>query len=248
MTIKTIIVDDEQLPRLLLSEKVLNMFPELEVVGEANNAETAESLIREKNPELVFLDIAMPGESGFDLIKKFPRPEFEVIFVTGFDEYAIDAIQTCAIGYVLKPIDDEMLNNAVQNAIERIQEKKENFRIQFLLDNLMNPGSYQNRIGIPTTEGLDFISIQDILRCEGDQKYTNVYLISGEKMLSSYNIGEFKRLLEKFNFYPTHKSHLVNLNHISKYNREGTLIMVDGSSVPVAKRKKADFLKMLTRV
>jgi len=246
--IRVVLVDDEEYPRLLLKELLEESFPEIEIIGEADNADDAYVLIEDEEPDLVFLDIAMPEKTGFDLLQMFDHPEFEVIFVTGYDQHALDAFNHFAIGYLLKPIDSSMLSEAVLNAKKRIESKKSNANIQELLQHLSNSSRKTNRIGIPTMEGLEFVEMNEIIRCEGDQKYTKVYLTNRTNILSSYNIGEFRRILEHHNFFQCHKSHLVNLNHVRKYNKEGTLHMSDDSSVPVSKRKKIEFLNQLPRL
>ncbi|MCB0655506.1 MAG: response regulator transcription factor [Saprospiraceae bacterium] len=246
--IRVVLVDDEAYPRMLLKELLEENFHDIDIVGEADNADDAYELIEEEEPDMVFLDIAMPEKTGFDLLHMFDQPEFEVIFVTGYDQYALDAFQHFAIGYLLKPIDGSMLKEVVLNAQKRIESKKSNEHIQQLLDHLSNANHKTNRIGIPTMEGLDFVELDEIIRCEGDQKYTKVYLTDKTSILSSYNIGEFRRMLEHHHFFQCHKSHLVNLNHVRKYNKEGTLHMSDDSSVPVSKRKKIEFLSQLPRL
>lgn len=241
-------MDDEEYPRLLLKELLEESFPEIEIIGDADNADDAYEMIENEEPDLVFLDIAMPEKTGFDLLQMFDHPDFEVIFVTGYDQYALDAFNHFAIGYLLKPIDSSMLTEVVLNAKKRIESKKSNANIQELLQHLSSSTRKTNRIGIPTMEGLEFVEMNEIIRCEGDQKYTKVYLTNRTNILSSYNIGEFRRILEHHNFFQCHKSHLVNLNHVRKYNKEGTLHMSDDSSVPVSKRKKIEFLNQLPRL
>ena len=246
--IRVVLVDDEEYPRLLLKELLEESFPEIEIIGDADNADDAYEMIENEEPDLVFLDIAMPEKTGFDLLQMFDHPDFEVIFVTGYDQYAFDAFNHFAIGYLLKPIDSSMLTEVVLNAKKRIESKKSNANIQELLQHLSSSTRKTNRIGIPTMEGLEFVEMNEIIRCEGDQKYTKVYLTNRTNILSSYNIGEFRRILEHHNFFQCHKSHLVNLNHVRKYNKEGTLHMSDDSSVPVSKRKKIEFLNQLPRL
>ncbi len=241
-------MDDEEYPRLLLKELLEESFPEIEIIGDADNADDAYEMIENEEPDLVFLDIAMPEKTGFDLLQMFDHPDFEVIFVTGYDQYALDAFNHFAIGNLLKPIDSSMLTEVVLNAKKRIESKKSNANIQELLQHLSSSTRKTNRIGIPTMEGLEFVEMNEIIRCEGDQKYTKVYLTNRTNILSSYNIGEFRRILEHHNFFQCHKSHLVNLNHVRKYNKEGTLHMSDDSSVPVSKRKKIEFLNQLPRL
>ncbi|MFN0216743.1 MAG: LytR/AlgR family response regulator transcription factor [Saprospiraceae bacterium] len=246
--ITAIIVDDEAKARAVLEEKIRQFCPQLHLIGQAEDAEAAYRLITEKRPALVFLDVAMPRESGFDLLKRLPNLDFEIIFATAFDEYALDAIKFCAVGYLLKPIQTEELVQAVHLAQGRIEQKLENIRNRQLLNNLLHPGNANNRIGIPTMDGLEFVPTSQIIRCEGLQKCTRVVIQETKDIVSSYNLGEFRKLLEEYGFFAVHKSYLINMSHIRRFDREGTVTMVDGSHVPVSKRKKQEFLDQLTRI
>ena len=248
MAITAVIVDDEDKLRTVLREKLSRFCPQIEIVGEVNSAKDALPLIVNQNPDLVFLDISMPEESGFDLLNKLPNLDLEIIFVTSFNEFAIEAIKFCAIGYLLKPVAPEELIKAVAVAEKRIETKKENQRNRQLLENLLNPGSMQNRIGIPTGQGLEFVQTGNIIRCEGEQKYTNIFIQNQKDILSSYNLGEFQKLLHRYGFFQPHKSHLINLSHIKRYDREGVVTMSDNSTVPVSRRKRHDFLDQLNRL
>ena len=170
---------------------------------------------------------------------------FEVIFVTGFDEYAIEAFRFSAIGYLLKPVESSDLLQAVENAKQRIALKVENIRNQQLLDNVSQPMNGKNKIGIATLEGIEFIRVEEIIRCEGLQRCTNVVVQNRKNMVSSYNLGEFIKLLENYGFYSPHRSHLINLSHVQRYDREGTILMTDQSAIPVSRRKKQEFLDQL---
>ncbi len=246
--IRAVLVDDEFKALEVLRQKLTTYCPQVEIIGTANSSQEAYELITASHPQLVFMDVAMPHETGFDLLRRLPRLDFELIFVTGFDSYALDAIKFCAIGYILKPIDNDELINSVKNAERRINERVNQERNQQFLQNLLNPSNPQNRIGIPTESGLEFVTASEIVRCEGHQKYTKVITRDKKNILSSYNIGEFRKLLERFGFYATHKSHLINLQHIKRYDKEGTVTMSDNSFVPVSRRKKQDFMDKLTRV
>jgi len=246
--ITAVIIDDEEHARLTLKSKLEGYCPEVEIIGMAADAQEGYDLLANHSPELVFLDIAMPGESGFDMLQRLDKLDFEIIFVTGFDSYAIDAISFCAIGYILKPIQTEVLIKSVHNAVSRIRERRASERNNQLLQNLQRPGHQSNKIGIPTDEGLEFTPAQDLIRCEGKQRMTKIVLSQQRIIYSSYNIGEFVRLLEPYGFFQVHRSHLINLNRIQKYNREGIVIMEDESSVPVSKRRRSEFLRKLTRI
>lgn len=246
--ITAVVIDDEEHARLTLANKLKDYCPSIDLLGMATNAEEGYRLIQKTHPDLVFLDVAMPGESGFDMLRRMDKLNFEIIFVTGFDRYAIDAISFCAIGYVLKPIQNEVLIKAVHNATQRISDRRATDRNRQLLQNLNQPGHQSNKIGVPTEEGLEFVPTKDIIRCESYQKLTKIILIGEKTLYSSYNIGEFVRLLEPYGFFQVHRSHLVNLNRIVKYNREGMVTLEDHSSAPVSKRRRSEFLQQLTRI
>lgn len=248
MTVSAVLIDDEEKALQVLKLKLATYCPQVQVTGMAMSAASGYDLVLRTKPQLVFLDVAMPGESGFGLLKRLPQLDFELIFVTGFDNYALDAIRFSAIGYILKPVENEDLIAVVQKAIQRISEKMDSERNRRLLENLLNPGHVRNRIGIPTEAGLEFVPTDEIVRCEGFQKYTKVHTLDMKETLSSYNIGEFRKLLENYGFFAIHKSHLINMLHIKRYDKEGTVVMIDGSFVPVSRRKKQEFLDMLTRL
>ena len=164
--IRTLLVDDELKALEVLKQKLVTYCPEIEIIGTADSADKAFDLIASTRPQLVFMDVAMPKENGFDLLRRLPHLDFELIFVTGFDNYAIDAIKFCAIGYVLKPIENGELIDAVKKAERRILEKINQERNQQFLNNLLNPGNSQNKIGIPTESGLEFISTEEIVQSD----------------------------------------------------------------------------------
>lgn len=246
--IRAVLIDDEAKALEVLKLKLNTYCPQIQITGCAVSTDEAYHLITTTHPQLIFLDVAMPKESGFDLLKRLPQLEFEIIFVTGFDSYALDAIRFSAIGYILKPVQNEDLIETVEKAMRRIKEKLDQERNRQFLTNLLNPGNVRNRIGIPTESGLEFIPTGDIIRCEGFQKYTRVHTIQKKGYLSSYNIGEFRKLLENYGFFAPHKSHLINMIHIRRYDKEGTVTMIDESHVPVSRRKKQEFMDKLTRV
>ena len=246
--IRAILVDDEVKVRHVLRIKIEKYCPQIEITGEAENIIDAEIMIRENGPQLIFLDIQMPGGSGFDLLRSIEDLNFEVIFTTGFDEFAIKAIKANAIGYLLKPIRTDELIEAVNKAVHHLSSSSGNKNLSALLHDLQMREKQKSRIGIPTQDGIEFYKISDIIRCEGWQKYTKVVVSDIGTVISSYNLGEFNKLLDPCGFISVHKSHLVNFMHINKYLREGTVILSDGSSVPVSKRKKSAFLEQMNKI
>jgi len=240
---KAIIVDDEVKLQEVLRIKLDRFCPNIKLVGIAANVPEAFQLIQEQDPTIVFLDIAMPKESGFDLLQRFESIHFEIIFVTGFDEYALDALKLSAVDYLLKPVDTKELQKAVEKAIVNIQNRQKIERYEVLKHNLNSSDEMDKKISIPNSNSHIFVHASEIIRCEGWNKYTKIYLQSGECIVSSYNIGTFKDLLEPHGFYTPHRSHVINPNEIQQYFNTGKVVLNDGSEIPIARRNKEEFQK-----
>lgn len=247
MTIKTILIDDERKALAILKNKLERLCPEIEVIAQTQNPKEGIELIKTLKPDLVFLDIAMPELSGFDVLKQFEKPEFEIIFATAFDNYAIEAIKHCAIGYLVKPVDNSDLVEAVINAKHNIEEKTALLKNRQLIENLGVQTFQKKKIIIPSIEGLEFVKIEDIIHCEGETGYTKIHLKNGKPMLSSNSIGHFNKLFESNDFYLVHKSHLINLSYIDKYLNEGYVILNATIKVPVSRNRRQDFLEQLKK-
>jgi len=244
---KAIIIDDEPKLREVLKIKLREYCSDVEILDVAENAVSAYEKINQLNPDVIFLDIAMPGETGFELLERFEKFNFEIIFVTGFNEYALDALKVSAVDYILKPVGTDDLIEAVKKAKRRIKDRQTIERYEVLKHNLSHVGDQKTKIAVPGTTAYDFILISSIIRCEGWQKYTKIFLENGECIVSSYNLGVFKDLLNNYGFYNSHKSHLVNKEHISRYLKEGIIVMSDQSRVPVARRRKEEFLELFIK-
>lgn len=244
---KAIIVDDEDKLREVLKIKLNQHCPEIDVVDQAENAEQAYQKIQAIKPDVVFLDISMPGESGLDLLKRFPKLDFEVIFVTGFNNYVLDALRMSAVDYILKPVSTSDLKEAVLKAKSKISERKIITEYDVLRHNMATKNATDFKVAIPNNDSYDFVKLEEIIRCEGWQKYTKVYLNDGRVLTSSYNIGTYREMLEKYEFFSCHKSHLINTSHIVKYHKDGNIILTDGSNVPVARRRKDEFMEKIVR-
>ena len=245
--INAIIIEDEPKLQKVLALKLEKFCPSVKVVGAASNINEAFSMIRDSKPELVFLDISMPGGSGFDLLQKFEAINFEIIFVTGYDNYLLNAIKISAVDYLLKPLSTEDLITAVHKAEVRIEDRAKIKMYEVLQHNLNHVGEQDTKVVIPGAQTYDFIKIKDIIRCEGWQKYTKIHLVNQSCIVSSYSIGVFKEMLGSYGFFNTHKSHLINTKLIKQYLKEGTVIMEDGSKVPIARRKKEEFMEKVIK-
>ncbi len=248
MKLKAILVDDEEKALKSLQIKINRFFPEIEIIATSQRPIEAIELIKSRKPDLVFLDIEMPQLNGFDVLQQFEKPDFEVIFVTAYNDYAIEAIQCCAIGYVVKPIDNDDLKTAIENAFKNIALKNSLANNSTLIENLKNAQTSDHKIIIPSQKGLDFIKINDIIRCEGESGYTRIILNNDKTILSSYSVGKFVKMLENKNFLLAHRSHLVNLKFASGYLNEGYITMENGDNLPISKNKRQEFIEKMSKL
>jgi len=243
--IKTVIVDDEENNIGTLESLLTEFCPEIDIIGTAGNAKQAFTVITELEPQLVFLDIEMPMGNGFDLLGKLMPVNFEVIFVTAFDQYAITAFKYAALDYLLKPVSIDDLKRAVNRSVMRIAEKNVNNRIESLITNFRTEAQGLKKIGLPTAEGLVFEEIENIIHLQAESNYTLVFMRNKKKMTITKSLKEFEDILPATLFCRLHHSHIVNLNYITKYykGRGGYVELSDGSTVEVSTRKKDDFLE-----
>lgn len=248
--IKAIIVDDELGARESLSKMIEKNCKQIEVVAKVDSMLSAFEAITNKEPDLVFLDIEMPNGNAFDLLEKFKNINFNIIFTTAYDHYAIKAIKFSAIDYILKPIDPEELITAVKR-FEEYRGQKTTLDKQFktLLSNV-RPENKLKKVGIPDGDGLIFINLSDIIRCDSDGNYTFFILTSGKKIIASRTLGEYEQMFADDNFFRVHRSHLINLEHVKKYikGEGGYVVMSDNSQVEVSRRNKTDFLEKLSHL
>lgn len=245
MKYKTILIDDENKNRDVIRLKLENNCPELQIVSMAASAEEGYQQIIQHKPDIIFLDISMPGESGLEMLDRFDNIDFQVIFVTGYNDYALEAFKFSAVDYLLKPVLDKDLKGAVSKAKMRILNREKAAQYEILKHNLNHIGKKETKLAIPGTQSYDFVQVSDIVRCEGWQKYTRIYFTNGHQIVSSYNLGVYKDLLKDHDFYVCHKSHIINIDHIVRYFKEGIIELADGSKVPVSRRKKEEFLSQV---
>jgi two-component system LytT family response regulator len=248
MSIRAIIVDDELGARESLAKMVEKNCKQVVIVAKADSMASAYEAITTHQPDLVFLDIEMPNGNAFDLLEKFKEINFNIIFTTAYDHYAIKAIKFSAVDYILKPIDPEELVQAVKRLEEKIgQNTSLNSQFKTLLSNV-RPDNKLKKVGIPDGDGLIFINLSEIIRCDSDGNYTFFVLTSGKKIIVSRTLGEYEQMFADDNFFRVHRSHLINLEHVKKYikGEGGYVIMTDNSQVEVSRRNKNDFLERLS--
>jgi len=247
--IKSVIIDDEHDAVDFIDSIICEYCPGLEVVGKEYDVNEGVSVIREVKPDLVFLDVEMPHGTGFDLLVHFPEKEFDVIFITAFNHYAIKAIKFSAVDYILKPINVSEFIEAVNKVMQKRSSStfRGNENIRALLENLRT--AVPSRLAIPTSDGMEYLNPKEIIRIEADRSYSWFYLAGDRKILVSRNLKEFQDLLSDRHFFRPHNSHLINLKYVKKYIRKegGYIEMKDGSDIPVSRNKKDLFLVHMAR-
>lgn len=249
MTIlRTILIDDE--PRGLNSlQKLLELnCPDVVMLATCTNVDDAIEKIQQLHPDLIFLDIAMPVKNGFDLLKGLRDVPFEVIFVTAHNQFMVEAFHFSAVDYLLKPVDDELLIDAVKRAKKRIIEKSGSKNIETFLHNMKQKQTPQNmKLCIPSLKGFQVVELNDILYAEAAGNYTNFYFTNDPLICTSKPIHEYEELLADAGFVRIHKSYLVNLLHVKEYlkGEGGSVILSNGKEVEVARRKKDIFLSKM---
>lgn len=242
LDISCIIVDDEPKASELLRERLSILFPSIQVKGVFNEWKKALEAIRTNSIDLVFLDISMPEKTGIDFLKLFPEIPFQVIFITAYSQFALEAIKFSAAGYVLKPIDDYELSFAVNKAMERIKDTSPK-------PTPMPPPKVNSaiKIGVPNIKGIDYINADDILYFESINKYTKV-VTKEYSIMSSYNLGEFKKVINSALFFQVHRSYIINLYHIKRYETSGVIIMEDNMQIPVSKTIRNEFMQAFSKI
>lgn len=241
--IKAILVDDEEKALKSLANKIVLFFPEIEILHLEQNAENAVKIIEEKQPNIVFLDVEMPVLSGFDVLANIKNPDFEIIFVTAYSNYAIEAFQHCAIGYVVKPIDNDELKLAINNALKNIKSKSSLVKNKTLLE-LLTDSVTDKKMIIPTSSGFSLVKLTEVFYLEGYSGYTKIHLVNNSEVTSSYNIGKFEKMLSN-SFFKCHKSYIVNLKKVTAFENEGYLILENSIRIPISRTKRKEIMTLL---
>jgi len=247
--LRALIIDDEAHMRDSLAKLLAKHCPQVTVVGEASGVSSGRSAINELVPDLVLLDIQMEDGTGFDLLNSLKSIDFKIIFVTAYDQYAMQAFRFSAVDYLLKPVNPLLLVEAIERA-RQLMQKHHDLQVQALHENLANARSQDKKIIVKTTENIFLLNLRDIISCESDNNYTNIYTSDGEKILVSKTLKEYDDLLTGFGFYRVHKSYLINLSHIKRFEKQdgGFIALTNDMKVPVASRKRDEMLELLERM
>jgi len=243
---KAILVDDELSSLQNLQQKITEFCPEIKIVATPGKPEEAIFLIRHHKPDVIFLDIEMPRMNGFRMLEELQNVDAEIIFTTAYNHYAIDAIRISAFDYLMKPISVEDLQSAVNRLMTKHKRQTQE-KLSVLKRSLQENRSQEDRIAIPTGEGMEFINIKNIVRIESRSNYSKLHLLSGQTLLVTRLLKDFEEMLLPYRFYRVHHSHVINLTYIEKYIRGegGQVVMQNGDVIDVARRKKDEFLKLI---
>ena len=247
--IRCVIVEDEEMARNVLKSLLAQYCPDVMVCAEADDVISGKNMIETFRPDLVFLDIEMPGGSGFKLLTSIENKDFEVVFITAYEQFAIKAIRHDALDYILKPIDPKELVAAVEKVNEAKYKKTLKKQYDNLLKNLDPEQLVVRKISLSTADKIHLIDVDDIIRCESDNYYTIIFFKDGTSLMVSKTLKDMEQKLEEYDFVRTHKSHLVNMRCIMNFIRdEMMVVMTDGTKVPVSKRKKEKILEVINNL
>lgn len=243
--LKAVMIDDDESNLSSLSEKLNKHCPQVEIIARCSSASEGIQAIDNLKPDIVFLDIEMPVMNGFVMLQQLSYKEFELIFVTAYDHYAIKAIRFSALDYLVKPVEIEELKSAVAKVAENHSRKDKGLQLELLLEYLDK--KRPRRITIPTSDGLQFIDLENIIYLEASNNYTNVYLANQQKYLVTRTLKDFEQILPAETFLRIHHSTIINRDFIEKYIRGdgGQVMMRNGIVLDVSKRKKIEFLEAI---
>ena len=247
--IRTVLIDDETDSIRVLQKLLETYCPQVEVVGTADGVETGLEVIQATRPDLLFLDIEMTQGNAFDLLNRLQSMTFQIIFVTAFDNYAIRAFKYSAVDYLLKPVDIDELVGAVRRVTERSQQRNIVDQMQVFLENMGTYSLAQQKMAVPTVDGLIFINLREVVRLEAKSSYTQIKLENGEVVMATRTIKDYEDILPETLFCRIHNSHIINLQKIEKYHkgRGGYVVLEDGSEIEVASRRRQEFLRRLLK-
>jgi two-component system LytT family response regulator len=243
--IKAILVDDEKSARQTLSKLIEKYCTDVQIVGYAESVDEAEKLILQSKPDIVFLDIEMPEKNGFELLELFKAPNFEVIFTTAYQDYALKAFRYAAIDYLQKPIDFRLLIQAIGRYKQKAENRFQKERYELLMSNIHFNNQEVDKIAIPTSRGFKFTQVSDIVYCKANGVYSELYLLNGIVISASKSLKELVELLPEKLFFRSHKTYLININHCVEYNRaEELILMLNKDLIPLSKRSKPLYLEL----
>ena len=246
--LKAIIIDDEQHCVDRISKLLDKHNNNIDLVGICTTVDEAKTTIESELPDVIFLDVHLHEKTGFDLLKQLSNIDFEIIFTTAYDTYAVDAFKFSALDYLLKPIDEDDFYLTIEKIKKKASLKGVSKKVEVLIHNLEGKNQFLRKIAVSTSEGLTFVEVGNIIRCQSDINYTHLFLKGNSKITVTKTLKHFENLLEQYNFFRIHNSHLINLFFVEKYikGKGGYVLMSDETHIEVAVRRKDAFLKKLS--
>jgi two-component system, LytTR family, response regulator len=246
---KACIIDDEANSREVLELMIKEGHPDITIAGMASNIRDARAMVTKQQPDILFLDIEMPGGSGFELIKQLQEPLPEIIFCTAYGHYAIKAIECSALAYLLKPVSSQKLQEALEKARQKTSSLQKGLQRQ-VLDEQLSASKEATRFLLNTVEDVKVIKFADVVCCIAEGNYTRIHLADGSKLVASKTLKEFESILYKPNFFRIHHSYLINLNYVQRISKtDGCIVeLPNGLSLDVARTRKDEFLQKITAI
>jgi two-component system LytT family response regulator len=242
---KVLIIDDENRTRELIAKMIDSFGLDVKAIPEGENVQSGIEAIQKHQPDIVFIDIQMPDGTGFDVLRSIENKNFEVIFITAHEEFAIKAIKFSALDYLLKPVDTNELRSALEKALVRLADNPEPHQFEALQKNILP--NEKRRLVLKTQESVHVVELDQIIRCEADRNYTSFFLQDDKKILVSKTLKEYEILLTGYNFLRVQQSHLININYVDRYDKKngGAVVMKNGAEVPLSPAKRELFFKKL---
>lgn len=244
---KVVLIEDNPAARRSFSQLLEEYCPDVKLIGEAENVAKGLDLLTNCSPDLVFLDIEMPDGTSFDILRKLPEINFQIIFASSHEKYALRAIKFSAIDYILKPIDPEELVNAIEKAKSELTNHKTSQKVQTLIHNTNNQEKDPTRLVLKDKYGIQIVPVKDIIHLEANGSYTKFYIHEQDSLLVSKGLKDYENILSSQQFFRCHQSHLINLDYLLRYDkRDGDyLVLKDKSKIPLATRKKESLLRII---
>lgn len=247
--IKAILIDDEANALEVMEWLITTYCPQVEIIAQFQDAEQCITKLSDLNPDVVFLDVEMPKMNGFEFLEKVKLRNFDVVFTTAYDKFAVRAFKYSALNYLLKPVDPDDLMQTVEKIVAHKKNIKQE-QLELLFQNLLQKENQPDRVALSTMDGVIFVNTKDIIYCKAESNYTTIVLDNGKKNLVAKTLKEIDETLSGKDFFRVHKSFLVNVHHISKFVRGegGYIVMPDGTQITVARERKDDFMQLFTKI
>ena len=248
--LKTILIDDETRCLEALAIELNEYCPQVKIIDKCTSAKDGLLSIKKNKPDLIFLDIEMPWMNGFEMLDVIEEIDFEIIFVTAYDKFAVRAFRVSAMDYILKPAGQKELKEAVDKVLEKKSDYISKDHLQTLLENIKNPSSANPKVAFPKKDGIEFIACLDVIHCQADDNYCHLILQGAKNVLLAKSIKHIEGMLKDYGFFRIHQSHLINLSHLKTFMKSdgGYVIMDNGDQLRVSRLKKEELLEVVKNI